>query len=118
LCEEKQLTDFTYRQLTEEEKWISAYEAFVKDLSEGYDMSIYEYSNDISCRQRIEESRMKQPVADQWKRVQSADAALKKILIQTKRCIHGDYPKTCFWYWGYPPNSPELGKDLKAMEAI
>ena len=110
--------NFTNRALTQEESWVASYESFVADLVQGYDMSIYEYTNDLSCRQILEEKRDDPLVADQWNRIQASDNLLKSILLPTNQCIHGSYPKDCFWFWGYPPNSPELETDLREIGAI
>lgn len=112
------MTDFSYRNLTEYESLVVAYEELVASLSDGYDMSIYEYTNDLSCRQRLEETRSEPGVQELWRRVEIADARLREILRPTKCCIHGSHPRDCFWYWGYPPNSPELESDLRSMRAL
>ncbi len=78
-------------------------------------MSIYEYVNDLACRQRIEDRKKEPATQALWPRIESADKGLQVILIPTKDCIHGSYPPSHFWYWGYPPNSPELEADLKNL---
>ena len=112
------MTNFTHRELSKHERWVIAYEELVESLTDGFDMSIYEYTNDMSCRQRLEDERTEPGVQELWQRVELADTRLQEILRPTKCCIHGSYPPECFWYWGYPPNSPELESDLKAIDAL
>ena len=107
--------DFSHRPLTKEEEWVTCYEGFVDSLTEGYSLSIYEYVNDLHCRKTLEENRNHPAIRSQWSRVQKADALLQSILLPTKHCLHGNYPKEYFWYWGYPPNSPELEADLREV---
>jgi len=112
------MSNFTFRELTRFEKWVVAYEGLVQQLGGGYSMCIYEYTNDLSCRQQLEDTRLESAVQELWQRVEVADSLLRQILRPTKRCIHGSYPRECFWYWGYPPNSPELESDLRAIDAL
>lgn len=111
------MVDFTRRGLTDAEATVVKYEAFVATLSDGtgYGMCQAEYANDISCRQRLEDARTDPEVARLWARVEAADAQLKLLLLPTKRCIHGNAPQSCFWFWGYPANSPELERDLVSL---
>jgi len=112
------MNEFTHREMTDEERWVQANEHLVGRLPDGYSMSICEYTNDISCRQMIEEHKTSPAIARQWSRIETADNALKAILRPTKRCIHGQYPQSCFWYWGYPAMSLQLEDDLRAIGAM
>jgi hypothetical protein len=112
------MSDYTRRPLTEVEQQIACYEDVVSRAAGGYRMSVYEYTNDLACRQYIEERKERPELTKMWSRVEAADLKFKLTLLPTKCCIHGSYPKSCFWYWGYPPNSPELESDLKAMGAV
>lgn len=112
------MIDFDYRDLANWERWGSDFEQFVAQISDGYSMSIYEYANDLGCRQLLEENRVKPEVQGVWNRVDKADDFLRPILIPTKRCFHGDNPRSWYWFWGYPPNSPELEDDLRSIGAI
>ena len=96
------------------EDWITAYESLVADLENGYSMCIYEYTNDLACRNLLEEHREDPHVASLWTRVEATDAVLRQLLLPTMHCFHGDYPRSRFWYWGYPPCSPELEDDLRS----
>jgi hypothetical protein len=112
------MSEFTHRPLSETEQWASEYESLVAELPDGYSMSIYEYTNDFACRNRLEAAKDSPEVAAIWPRVESADATLKRLLLPTTRCIRGDHPRSSFWYWGYPPDSPSLEADLKAQGVI
>ncbi len=112
------MSDFIRREVSKHERFVIAYEGLVSSLTDGYDMSIYEYANDISCRQRLEDERSEPGARELWQRVELADSRLREILRPTKCCIHGSYPPECFWYWGYPPNSPELEADLRTIGAL
>jgi len=112
------LSEFIHRKPGDAEQLVSDYEAFVADIADGFWMCVYEYTNDLSCRQLIEEAKTSPEIQRIWPRIDAADQALKRILLPTKLCIHGDYSESHFWYWGYPPNSPELESDLRSVGAI
>jgi hypothetical protein len=112
------MPNFIYRDLTNIERWVSDYESFVTEVADGYSMCIYEYTNDLGCRQLLEEHRSESEIQSIWRRVAAADTSLRAILRPTKKCIHGNYPDSWFWYWGCPPNSPELEGDLKSVGAL
>ena len=108
------MRSFTRRPLTEEEQWVSAYEGFVDDLCrEGYSSNLDEYASDIWCRQCIEDARDQPTIRHLWSRVEAADAKLRALLLPTKTCFFGRYAASNFWFWGYPPRSPELEADLR-----
>jgi hypothetical protein len=109
--------DFTFREPTGAHRAVLAYEGFVAELCEGrgYDMCLAEYANDLLCREWLEEARSDPAVVRMWSRVAAADAALRPILIPTKRCIHGQAPQSHFWFCGYPPDSPKLESDLRNL---
>ena len=109
---------FSQKPLTEPERWVSQYESFVAELRDGYSMSVYEYTNDLSCRDRLEAAKETPEVAAMWARVERSDDVLRGLLLPTKRGISGDRPRSQFWYWGYPPGSPELEADLRSRGAI
>ncbi len=109
--------DFMSMELTRKEKWVSEYELLVDHISEGYEDNIYEYTNDLTCRLFIQQALEKKdkellPLAG---RIEMADTKLRSVLLETKECIHGDYPKHYFWFWGIPRNSKELRDDAKSM---
>lgn len=99
-------------------RWIASYEALADTLADGFDMCIYEYTNDMSCRELLHRFADHRIVREYENRIAIADRKLKAILQPTKCCIHGDYPESHFWFWAYPPNSPELENDLREMGAI
>lgn len=111
------MVEFSHRAQSQEERWVAMYEDLIASLPAGYDMSVDEYANDISCRQRLDDDRTEPGVEELWQRVEIADSRLREILEPTKRCIHGSYPPTCFWYWGYPPNPSSRG-DLRSLGAL
>jgi hypothetical protein len=112
------MSGFTHRELSKHERHVVSYEQLVESLVLGYNASVYEYANDISCRQALEAARAIPEVRQIWGRVEKADSRLRKILAPTKGCIQGSYPRECFWYWGYPPNSPELESDLRRLDLL
>jgi hypothetical protein len=99
-------------------KWIAAYEGLAESLADGYDMCIHEYTNDMSCRELLHQFADHHIVYQYDDRIAIADRKLKSILKPTKCCIHGDFPESHFWFWTYPPNSPELESDLREIGAI
>ena len=112
------MPDFNARDLSDVERWVSFYESFVDSVRDGYDMCIYEYTNDLSCRDQLERRRADTDVQAVWARVVAADTAFRKFLIPTKCAIYGDAPSDHFWFWGYPDGSAELEADLKSMGAL
>jgi hypothetical protein len=111
------MTNFTRRQLTEAERFVRAYEDFVDSLCEDpdYGPSLFEYANDIECRQYLAERRTDPEVARMWTRVANADSRLKPLLVPTKQCIRGTAPRSSFWFWGFPAGSAELQEELAAL---
>ena len=93
-----------------EEEWVRDYESLVNYICKGYEEIIYEYTNDLTCRLFIQEAieQNNESILFMKDRIKIADEKLKSILQETKTCIHGDYPKTYFWFWGIPKNSDEL----------
>ena len=51
-------------------------------------------------------------------RIHEADKKLKSVLLETKECIHGKYPKRYFWFWGIPKNSKELTNEAQSNNWI
>lgn len=92
------------------ERLLNKYERVVRSICLGYEDSIYEYKNDLCCRQKL------QNVLENGKdveyqiiaRIERADDELKRILLKTKECIHGDYPEKYFWLWGIPSNAEDI----------
>ncbi|MHC4458984.1 MAG: hypothetical protein ACYS0I_18235 [Planctomycetota bacterium] len=76
------MTNFTSRELSKHERWVIAYEELVASLTDGFDMSIYEYTNDMSYRQRLEDERTEPGVQELWQRVELADSRLKRSCVQ------------------------------------
>lgn len=99
-------------------RWVAGWEALAESLADGYDMCIYEYTNDMSCRELLHQFADHHVVREYEDRIAIADRKLKSILKPTKCCIHGEYPESHFWFWTYPPSSPELESDLREIGAI
>ena len=112
------MSAFTLRDPTRSEQMAAAWEAFVDGLVDGYSMGIYEYTNDLHCRVYLEEHRTDEDVLAMWPRVENADERAKAILLPAKGCLHGDHPRSWFWYWTYPASSPELEADLRRIDLI
>ena len=110
----------SHRNLTREEQWVSKYESLVNYICEGYEEIIYEYTNDLTCRLFIQQAMEEKNTAilSMKERVEIADKKLKSVLLETKECIHGDYPKNYFWFWGVPGNSEELTNEAKLNKWI
>lgn len=109
-----------FRELTKEERWVSNYEYLVKYICEGYEEIIYEYTNDLTCRLLIQNAieENNPAILSMLRRIEISDSKFKAILLSTKECIHGDYPKSYFWFWGIPRNSDELMLEAKLQEWI
>ncbi|MEP6903301.1 MAG: hypothetical protein ABJA66_16355 [Actinomycetota bacterium] len=100
----------TYREPTQEENWVRKYESLVNYICDGYEENIYEYTNDLACRLFIQEASKQnsESILFMNERVKKADEKLQSVLQETNTCIHGNYPKTYFWFWGVPENSDEF----------
>jgi len=113
------MIDHLRHSLTQAQRWVATYEGFVDDVvADGYDMCVYEYTNDLSCRLFIYDNRSSVEIREMRQRIEVADQRFRDVLQETKKCIHGDYPKECFWFWSCPANSPELEQDLLEMGAL
>jgi|HubBroStandDraft_1064217.scaffolds.fasta_scaffold583354_2 hypothetical protein len=104
------MVDYEHRPLTKAERSVAIYCDLV---AHGYHDICVEYPNDISCREYIEIHKDDPEIIGIWRRVEEADGKLRAFLIPTVRCIHGEYPRACFWYWGCPRNSPDLERELR-----
>lgn len=99
---------------------MSEYESLVNYIYEGYEEIIYEYTADLLCRlfiQRAMEEKNKD-ILSMKERIDRADKKLKSVLLETKECIQGDYPKNYFWFWGVPGNSEELINEARSNKWI
>jgi len=110
----------THRNLATKEKWVSQYESLVDYIYQGYEEIIYEYTNDLSCRLFIQEAldNNDSQVFSMIERIRAADEKLKSVLHPTKECIHGNFPKSYFWFWGIPKNSEELMNEARQNDWI
>lgn len=112
------MTDFSSRDFSDAERWVSAWEGLADLIQDGYELGVDEYANDLSCRDQLERLRDTAEVRSLWQRVLVANKAFQSILVLTKRVIRGNAPKAHFWYWGYPKDSPELIADLMSMSVL
>jgi hypothetical protein len=110
----------SHRNLTREEKWVSEYESLVNYICEGYEEIIYEYTNDLTCRLFIQQAleEKNKDILSMKERIERADKKLRTVLLETKECIYGKYPKNYFWFWGVPGNSEELTNEAKTNKWI
>lgn len=99
-------------------RWLAFWAQAPEIFADGYDMCIHEYTNDMSVRELIEQYRDHPLIKMYIPEIERSDAEVIAMLKPTKKCIHGDYPETHFWYWMYPLNSPQLERDLREMGAI
>lgn len=107
-----------FREPNDLERSVAAWEKLGDEILRGYDMCIYEYVNDLQCRSYLEENRVDVSIVSMWPRVERTDLRVRTVLLPTKRCIHGEYPRSWFWYWSYPEDSPELEADLRIRGMI
>ena len=102
------------------ERLISKYEYLVAQAEQGYDMCIYEYTNDLACRIEIQERLEADSALDKTllSRLERADTKLRAVLVPTNNSIYGDYLQSHFWFYGIPQDSPELMKDAKELGVL
>lgn len=108
----------TKRKPAEVDRWLTSYEALVDSAVEGYRRSLFHYTSALFCRLSLEEASAEPEVEELWPRVEAADARLRAILVPTKHCFHGRYPRDYFWFWGYPANSPQLELTLRKASLL
>ena len=92
------------------ERLLNKYERVVQNICVGYEDNIFEYKNDLCCRQKLQ-SFLETGTDINYEfiaRVERADKELKRVLVKTKECIHGNYPETYFWLWGVPSNADDM----------
>ena len=77
-------------------RWLAFWSAAPEILAGGYDMCIHEYTNDMSARELIDRYREHPLIAAREADIKRTDALVIAILKPTKKCIHGDYPKSHF----------------------
>jgi len=92
------------------ERLLNKYERVVRNICLGYEDSIYEYKNDLCCRQKLQNvlENGKDVEYQLIARIERADDELKRVLLKTKECIHGNYPEKYFWLWGVPSNVEDM----------
>ena len=95
---------------------ISAWYAFVESVLSGYGFSIYDYENDLSIRDRIEDEISKGVVIDSRLKaaLDSSDIRLRKVLIPLERPLRSA-PSSSWWYIGVPSTALEVVNDARAQ---
>ena len=96
------------------------YEKLVEEIEGGYSMCIYEYTNDLYCRNIIQEmlDNGYAPKKEALARLAMFDTRLKELLLPTTVSIHGNYPSQYFWFYGVPRNAPEVQEDARAIGVL
>lgn len=95
------------------EKW----EKFVSDVEDGYNESIYEYTNDLSVRDLLQVVIEKSPLELRDKlirAIQISDERFNKVTEESKHSFLLDKKMSQEWWWFRIPVNPgsELKKDL------
>ncbi len=108
------------KEITNVEKLTTKYETVVKNICSGYSEDIFEYKNDLCCRQKLQNvfETSKEIEYKFVARVERADRELKNLLVKTSECIHGNYPENYFWLWGVPCNNENMVSLAKAKNWI
>lgn len=81
------MSNHAFRELTRFEESVVAYEGLVQQLGDGYAMCIYEYTNDLSCRQRLEKTLGWNPLSKSYGR-ESRLLTLDAPDITTDEALH------------------------------
>jgi hypothetical protein len=94
------------------------YEALVLHAEEGYDLTIYDYTNELGHRHILQDllAAGVTPDAELLVRLEQLDERLRALLVPIPECIHGEYPQEYFWYHGLPRNATgALLEDARSM---
>ena len=95
---------------------LDRYRGLVEEIEEGYTWNIYEYTNDLSCRQALQaelDGGLVLP-AEYQEELRILDDRLKRPLVPTRESIHGNPPPAHFWFHGVPSTAPEVLEDARA----
>lgn len=99
----------------EAERQLAKWSALVHDsIQLGYGDTYEEYVDDLRCRTLLEQNRDAETVKAIWSQVARVDQVAKENFTKTKASIHADRSETDFWFWMYPPNSPDIEACLPA----
>lgn len=101
------------------ERW----ENFVSEVEEGYDDSIYEYTNDLSVRDLLQVVVDNSPISFRDKLIGALwiwDERFKKATEASKRSVLPNKEKSQAWWWFRVPKKPgsELKNDLQLDKPI
>ncbi|MFL5579684.1 MAG: hypothetical protein ACJ8AO_04865 [Gemmatimonadaceae bacterium] len=99
---------------------LDSYRDLVEDVEEGYGWNIYEYTNDLSCRLRLQQrldagGPAACPAPELLEELTALDARLRAVLVPTRGSIHGRFPSHHFWFYGVPRNAPEVLEDARSL---
>jgi hypothetical protein len=108
---QKYLADYGYPKHVVEggrEGLLKRYTQFVEEVERGYDLSIYDYRNDLDGRAIIR-------LVGLDTEVQDLDQRLKEMLVHDEVRVWESAPDDPFWDFGYPKNARgELLQDLES----
>lgn len=96
---------------------LDRYSNLVKEIEEGYSMCLSEYTNDLYCRNVLQEKLDEGYVPDvaSAERLNQIDERLRILLIPTVGSIHGYYPARYFWFLGVPENAEEVIEEVRGI---
>ena len=96
---------------------LDRYSNLVKEIEDGYGMCLAEYTNDLYCRNVLQEKLDEGciPDAASAERLNQLDERLRAVLIPTAGSIHGSYPPRYFWFFGVPRNAEEVIEDVRGI---
>lgn len=101
---------------------LEIWDNFVSDVDEGYNNSIYEYTNDLSVRDLLQTIIDNSPLALRDKLIaalQILDERFRKATKESNRSLLPDQEKSQAWWWFRVPTKfgTELKNDLQ-MEGL
>ena len=89
---------------------VKRYKKFVEEVERGYDLSIFDYRNDLDGR-----AILRMIGADGESDINHLDDRLETMLIARDKRVWESAPETPFWDFGYPKNAKgDLLQDLKS----
>ena len=89
---------------------VKRYKKFVEEVERGYDLSIFDYRNDLDGR-----AILRMIGADGESDINHLDDRLETMLIARDKRVWESAPETPFWDFGYPKNAKgDLLRDLQS----
>lgn len=96
------------------------YESLVEEVEGGYGMCLSEYTNDLYCRnflqEKLDEGFVPDAASQEW--LNQLDGRLRALLLPTIGSIHGNYPTAYFWFFGVPKNAQEVIEEARGIRAL